>query len=118
MAKPGSASVDDVLRWVARGAAIASGSVMPRSIRLTRVCSTVVMMVEPPGEPRASIGRPCLSTIVGDIELRGRLPGPGRLGSLPFCPSTKLKSVSSLLRMNPRPGTVIPLPPVCSMVSV
>ena len=45
-ARPGSPAV---LRCDARGAASASGRVMPRSIRLTRICSTVVMMVAPPG---------------------------------------------------------------------
>ena len=44
-----SASVVAALRWLARGAAIASGSVMPRSRRLMRICSTVVMIVAPPG---------------------------------------------------------------------
>ena len=39
------------------------------------------MMVDPPGEPSASTGSPSRSTIVGDIELRGRLPGWIRLGS-------------------------------------
>ena len=39
------------------------------------------MIVEPPGEPRARNGLPSFSTIVGDIELRGRLPGSIRLGS-------------------------------------
>nr|BFE69436.1 hypothetical protein GCM10020092_027370 [Actinoplanes digitatis] len=108
------------MRWEARGAAIASGSVMPRSIRLISTCSTVVMIVAPPGEPSARKGlRPSLSTIVGDIELRGRLFGPGRFGSgaLP-CVGVKLKSVISLLSRKPRPGTTIALPPVCSMVRV
>ena len=77
------------------------------------------MMVAPPGEPRARNGLPSLSTMVGDIELRGRLFGPGRFGSgaVP-CVPLKLKSVSSLLSRNPRPGTTIPLPPVASMVRV
>src|SRR4051794_12488808 len=77
------------------------------------------MMVAPPGEPAATYGLPSLSTIVGEIELRGRLPGPGRFGSgaVP-CVGVKLKSVISLLSRKPRPGTTIPLPPVCSIVSV
>ena len=70
-----------VFRALARGAATASGRVMPRSIRLTRVCSTVVMIVAPPGEPTAYAGLPSLSTIVGAIELRGRLPPSIRFGS-------------------------------------
>src|SRR4051812_7812563 len=108
-----------VLRCEARGAAIASGSVMPRAMRLTSTWSTVVMIVAPPGEPAARKGLPSLSTIVGAIELRGRLFGPGRLGSgaVP-CVPVKLKSVISLLSRKPRPGTTMPLPPVCSMVSV
>jgi hypothetical protein len=57
--------------------------------------------------------------MVGAMLLRGRLPGAGRFGSgLVRSEAWNVKSVSSLLRMNPRPGTVIPLPPVCSMVSV
>ena len=50
---------------------------------------------------------------------RGRLPAAGRFGSgaVP-CVGAKLKSVSSLLSRNPRPGTTIPLPPVCSIVCV
>ncbi len=39
------------------------------------------MIVEPPGDPSASSGFSSWSTIVGDIELRGRLPGSIRLGS-------------------------------------
>ena len=71
-----------MLRCVARGAAIASWTVMPRSIRLTSICRTVVMIVEPPGEPSARHGLPFFSTIVGAIELRGRLPGWIRFGSV------------------------------------
>src|SRR3954469_17393408 len=77
------------------------------------------MIDAPPGEPSARNGLPALSTIVGDIELRGRLPGPGRFGSgaVPWV-GVKLKSVISLLSRKPRPGTTIPEPPVCSMVRV
>jgi hypothetical protein len=38
------------------------------------------MTVEPPGEPSASSGWPSPSTIVGRIELRGRLPPSTRFG--------------------------------------
>ncbi len=38
------------------------------------------MIVEPPGEPSARNGSPLRSTIVGAIELRGRLPPSTRLG--------------------------------------
>ncbi len=77
----GSAVTAVVLRCEARGAAIASEISMPRSTRLTRVCSTVVMIVEPPGEPTASTGLRSLSTMVGAMEERGRLPGSMRFGS-------------------------------------
>ena len=80
--KAGSAVTLAVLRWVARGAAMASWMLMPRSTRLTIICRTVVMIIDPPGEPSARKGLPSLSTIVGDIELRGRLPGWIRLGSV------------------------------------
>ena len=43
-------------------------------------CSTVVMIIEPPGEPTASTGRPWCVMIVGAIELRGRLPPSARFG--------------------------------------
>src|SRR5215213_615737 len=77
------------------------------------------MIVAPPGDPSASTGRKPFVTIVGLIDERGRLPGPGRFGSgTPAVLGTKLKSVSSLFSRKPRPGTVIPDPPVCSMVRV
>src|SRR5205814_10349668 len=110
----GSAVVFDVLRCDARGAAIAPGRVIPKSTWLTSICSTVVMIVEPPGEPNATTGRPCDNTIVGLMLLRGRFPGPGELAS----PGVNSKSVSSLLSRNPRPGTTMPLPPICSIVKV
>jgi hypothetical protein len=73
------------------------------------------MIVDPPGEPRASIGSPSLVvTIVGLMLLLGRLPPAGEFAR----PVTGSKSVSSLLRMKPCFGTVIALPPVCSMVKV
>ena len=39
------------------------------------VCSTAVMMRLPPGVPTTITGLPSLLTIVGLIELSGRLPG-------------------------------------------
>ena len=72
------------------------------------------MIVEPPGEPSASTGRPWSKTIVGAMLERGRLPGAGEFA----VPVVKLKSVSSLLSRKPRPGTVMPLPPICSIVNV
>src|SRR4030095_13670784 len=54
-------------------------------------------------------------TIVGAIELRGRLPPSTRLGCVV---ESKLKSVSSLLSRNPKPGTTSREPPVDSMVKV
>ena len=56
------------------------------------------MIIEPPGEPSASRGLPSLSTIVGAIELRGRLPPSTRFGCVV---ESKLKSVSSLLSRKP-----------------
>ena len=38
------------------------------------------MIIEPPGEPTASTGRPCRVMIVGAIELRGRLPPSTEFG--------------------------------------
>jgi hypothetical protein len=70
----GSASLWTALRCDTRGAAIASGSVLPRSNFSTSSCSTVVMIVAPPGEPSATTGLPWRVTIVGAIDERGRLP--------------------------------------------
>src|SRR5687767_5557991 len=84
-------------------------------MRSISVWSTVVMIIEPPGEPVARNGSPLLVTIVGAIELRGRLPPSARFGCVV---ESKLKSVSSLLSRNPQPGTTMPLPPVDSIVNV
>ena len=73
------------------------------------------MIIEPPGEPTASTGVPWRVTIVGAIELRGRLPPAAEFGC---AGSLKLKSVNSLLSRNPQPGTTMPLPPVDSIVNV
>ena len=94
----GSAPVFRALRWLARGSAIACGSVRPRSTRSSRIWSTVVMIVAPPGEPSARNGAPAFVTIVGAIELRGRFPPSTRFG---WVGESKLKSVSSLLSRNP-----------------
>ena len=77
----GSAETAAVLRCEPRGSAIVCGSVICRSIRLWIICRTVVMIVEPPGEPRATAGFPSRRMIVGDIDERGRLPGSMRFGS-------------------------------------
>src|SRR3954452_18020123 len=73
------------------------------------------MIVEPRGAPTASNGLRLLRTIVGPIELRGRFPPSTRFG----CGAeSELKSVSSLLSRNPKPGPTRPEPPVASMVNV
>jgi hypothetical protein len=100
--------VGSLLRWLSRGAATALGSVIPKSMRLSRICATVVMIDAPPGEPRARNGRPLRRTMVGAIDERGRLPPcttlapvltpPGVLGSVLV---VRLKSVISLLSRKP-----------------
>ena len=50
---------------------------------------------------------------MGLIELRGRFPPSTRLG---WVVESKLKSVSSLFRRNPHPGTTMLFPPVDSIV--
>ena len=72
------------------------------------------MIVAPPGEPSATAGLPWSKTSVGEMLERGRLHGAGEF----VVPVAKLKSVSSLLSRKPRPGTTMPLPPVCSIVNV
>src|SRR5829696_3395483 len=73
------------------------------------------MIIVPPGDPTATNGLPFSSTIVGLIELRGRLPPSTRFGCVV---ESQLKSVSSLLSRNPKPGTTRPEPPVDSIVNV
>ncbi len=72
----------------------------------------------PPGEPIRSTGEPVPSnTIVGAIELRGRLPGSTRLATgRPFYGGRKEKSVSSLLSRKPPAMSRLPKP--VSMVVV
>jgi len=100
--KAASVCVVSVLRWLSRGAAIASGSDMPKSRRLSSTCATVVMIDAPPGEPSARNGLPSRRTIVGAIDDRGRLPAATELTPLvsPVAAS-RLKSVSSLLSRKP-----------------
>ena len=76
------------------------------------------MMRLPPGEPMTRTRRPSWSnTMVGAIELRGRLPGSTRLATgRPSRSGTKAKSVSSLLSMKPR--TMSCAPNACSMLLV
>src|SRR3954452_15434096 len=61
------------LRFDARGASIASGSVIPKSIWLSSVCRTVMMMVAPPGEPMASTPR---AAVLDDDRGRHRAARP------------------------------------------
>ena len=56
---------------------------------------------------------PSLTTMVGLIDDRGRLPGAGSLA----VPGAQ-KSVSSLLSRNPVPGATTALPNSCSIVHV
>src|SRR4051794_34480725 len=109
-----SAVVELEFDGLARGASIDSGRLMPKSIWFWSCCQTEVMIVEPPGEPTASTTRPLRITIVGLIELRGRLSGCTEFA----VPVGKLKSVSSLLSRKPRPGGVMPEPAICSIVFV
>jgi S-adenosylmethionine:tRNA ribosyltransferase-isomerase len=97
-----SVCVVGALRWLSRGAAIASGSERPKSTRSSSSCVTVVMIDAPPGEPSASHGRPSRSTMVGAMDERGRLPPATWFALFGLLPSEpRLKSVSSLLRRNP-----------------
>src|SRR4030095_7232516 len=115
----GSAVTLAVFRWDARGAAIAWEMVMPRSTRFTIVWRTVVMMVDPPGEPSARNGLSSFRMIVGDIDERGRFPGAMRFGSVGLGGlGAAGQSVSWWFGGKPRRGTTMPEPPVCSIVSV
>src|SRR4051794_41770079 len=72
-----------------------------------------MMIVAPPAPPTARIGVPWSTTIVGLIDERGRLPGPGS-----FAVPGPEKSVSSLLSRKPVPGATTAEPKVCSIVQV
>src|SRR3954469_23861883 len=76
------------------------------------------MIDEPPGEPSTYFSLLSLSKMmVGDIELRGRLPGSTRLATgCSGVPAEKEKSVSSLLSRKPR--TIRPDPKLLSIVVV
>ena len=111
----GSAWALAVLRWDTRGAATASGSGMPSSRRLTSICSTVVMIVAPPGDPSARNGSPSRSTIVGAIEERGRLPP---LGAVRRVGVVEVEVRQLVVEQEPVAGTTIALPPICSIVNV
>ena len=103
--KAGSALVVAVLRWLARGSAIACGSVIPRSSRSSRSWSTVVMIIEPPGEPSARNGLPSVARSSGTSSCAVACrPRRGSDASV----ESKLKSVSSLLSRKPQPGTTRP----------
>ena len=97
--------------WCMRGAVMASASDMRWSTTLRITCAVPVMIVGPPAAPTTSSTWPEGSrTIVGDIELRGRLPG-----ATAFCsPSTRpnafglpgataRSSISSFMK-KPAPG--------------
>ena len=76
-------------------------------------------MIEwPPGEPITMVSFPFSSnTRVGAIELRGRFFASTRLATgLPSSSGTQEKSVSSLLRKNPR--TIWRLPNAASTLAV
>ena len=75
-----------------------------------------MIIVEPPGVPKIRYGLSSLRTIVGVIELNGRLAGSIAFASLPSnpnifgTPGLLEKSSISLLSMKPAPVTVMPLP--------
>src|SRR5882724_5409697 len=80
----------------------------PQSSIPTRVFATNWIITDPPGDPRTAYSGPrpepdWSKTKVGDIVLRGRLPGCTRLGTgSPSGPTgSAAKSVSWLFRMNP-----------------
>ena len=75
-------------------------------------------MLDPPGEPTSSIGRPFSKTMVGAMEERGRLPGSTRFATgLPSSSGAKAKSVSSLLSRKPSATTREPKPVSIVVVS-
>ena len=59
---------------------------MPKSIALSTISITVLMIVRPPGDPVTMNSVPFFVTIVGLIELSIRLPGAMRLAGVPMSP--------------------------------
>jgi hypothetical protein len=82
------------------GSAIASCALSFQSTTPMIAFATWAMIVAPPAAPTASRTLPSgPQTIVGLIELRGRLPPSTRLAVMqPSFIGSRLKSVSSLLR--------------------
>ena len=82
------------------------------------------MMRGPPAAPATRRTLPSATTIVGDMLLRGRLPGWGRFLSdcrRPYAlglPGIVVKSSISLFSANPNPGTTTIEPKVMLIVSV
>src|SRR5512139_731590 len=106
--KPGSIEVPpDAAVTEMRGASIASWRLILWSIRFIVTWRTELMIVAPPGDPRATMGLPCGSKImVGAMLLRGRFSGATSF--VPIVPvyglvdGVVLKSVSSLLSRKPK----------------
>ena len=106
------ASVDLVHFTILRPPEKQDGTPINELTRFRMLWSTVVMMRLPPGVPTTSTGRPSRATMVGLIELKGRLPGaialaspwtsPYMLGS----PAFALKSSISLLSRTPVPAAM------------
>lgn len=67
--------------WWMRPKSTACCSVMSKSTTLSSTCSTELMMVGPPGLPRAIQSLPSLSTSVGVIDDSGRFFGAMALAS-------------------------------------
>ena len=70
--------------WWKRGASAAAWMSRPLSTMLMRSLATVVMMVEPPGEPRTrrslpGVVAPCLPTMGGSLTMVGVMQESGRL---------------------------------------
>ena len=84
---------------------------MSKSITLTTMFSTVLIIVRLPGLPVTSMTLPLRAMIVGVCELSMRLPGAIKLASVPIAPlrsvtpGLRLKSSISSLSRNPAPLT-------------
>ena len=89
---------------------------MSKAMALRMVCSTVVMIMLPPGLPVANQGCPSRITMVGLMEDRGRLPpamalrSPCTSPNILAPPGRAAKSPISLLSSMPVPGTAMAEP--------
>ncbi len=91
---------------------------------LRMISRTVVMIRDPPGVPTTNTGLPSFSTMLGVMELRGRLPGaialalPCTRPNMFAVPDLAVKSSISSFKKNPVSPAITLAPKSSLMVKV